>query len=242
VSAESPDCLQGGRARSGRHPSRRTGQGCPRGRRGGTGPAQRVAVQQGSRLLPPPPNPPPTSNLSCTNISGPPTRSQAICRSSVPGPRRVPAPLTQSGIPGLHSPSTIPAVGPVTSKDIVSNTLPPCHPNVHRWLPRLGRCIRTSCIGRPSESPERRGAIGYRRIGTVHILSPAAWMLTDKSCSTEKPFIGASKLEAPPVRCAPGFSRVQEKLCFEVSHAIQTSLEVSTEDSPRNGEKWPLKE
>lgn len=141
----------------GRPPSQSLDMGDPE--RGPTPPSELV-INKG-------PGPSPRSNISRTNSGGPPTRSQAFGHSSVPAPRRGTAPLTQPGVLAPHSPSTIPAVSPVTSKDIVSNTPPPCHPNVHRRLPRLGRCIRTSGTGRPGESQERRGAIGYRRIRNV---------------------------------------------------------------------------
>lgn len=137
--------------------------GPPRGKN----PTQRVGAQLGSRPLPP--------LLAFTYRGGPPTGSQATGRSSVPLHVGAPPHLHSPGSPGFTHlvPSPRSARSPPRTS---SPRLPPCHPNVHRRLPRLGRCIRTSCIGRSSESPKRRVAIGYRRItvsGRASLLQPS---------------------------------------------------------------------
>jgi hypothetical protein len=69
---------------------------------------------------------------------------------------RVPAPFAEP-----HSPSTIPAVALVTSRDIVPNTTAALSPNVHRRLPQVRRCIIQRSVA--SESEELPGSIGDGR-------------------------------------------------------------------------------
>lgn len=86
-------------------------------------------------------------------------------RGSCPGQRQR-ATLHTRGSQKPHSPSTIPAVARVTSKDISSQhaaALSPQRAPAASSAPTLHHI--TSCLGRPDESPEHRGAIGYKRLG-----------------------------------------------------------------------------
>lgn len=76
------------------------------------------------------------------------------------------APPTHPAVPEPRSPRTIPAVARVTSKDITSQ-------HAAAWSPQRAPAASStptlhhiaSCLGRSNESPQQRGAIGYKRLG-----------------------------------------------------------------------------